>query len=122
MPVEIPVTPAGERIVSVNVGPDVFTFRTYFVLGADRHWLLDIQDGQGQPLILGINLVSGADNLLKGMGDTLEGYQLYLHVESGSEKDEEALGNTMMLVWFNPEEKNPFTPRDPMDTIGSDLW
>lgn len=122
MPVEIPVTPAGERIVSVNVGPDVFTFRTYYVLGADRHWLLDIQDGQNQPLVSGINLVPGVGNLLKGRGDTLEGYQLYLHVESGSEKDEEAPGNTFFLLWFNPGEDNPFTPRDPMETIGSDLW
>lgn len=122
MPVEIPITADGERIISVNIGPEIIMFRTYFVCGPDRHWLLDISDSQETPLITGINLVPGVDNLLKGMGDTLDGYQLHLLVLSGSEKDLEAPGNTMALVWFNPGEDNPFRPLDPMDTIGSDLW
>ena len=119
MPVEIPVTAAGERFVTVNVGPDIFIFRTYFADGQDRHWLLDIQDGQSNPLISGINLVPEVNNLLKGMGDVLEGYQLYLAVLEGSAKDLEAPGNTMALVWFNPGEVNPFQPGDPMDLIGA---
>ena len=122
MPIEIPVTPAGERFVTVNVGPAVFVFRTYFVYGADQHWLLDIMDGQSSALISGINLVPGVDNLLKGMGDALEGYSLYLMVFEGSEKDMEAPGNTMALVWFNPDEENPFGPLDPMETIGTEEW
>lgn len=121
MPVEIPVTPAGERFVTVNVGPDIFIFRTYFAFGEDQHWLLDVQDGQGNPLITGINLVPGVDNLLKGMGDALEGYQLHLLVDEGTEKDLEAPGNTMALIWFNPGEENPFTPLDPMETIGTEF-
>jgi hypothetical protein len=122
MPVEIPVTPAGERLVTVNLGPDSFMFRTYFVSGADKHWLLDIRDRQGNALISGINLVPGVDNLLKGMGNTLEGYQLHLLVHEGSEKDLEAPGNTMSLVWFNPGEKNPYAPCDPMENIGAGTW
>ena len=122
MPLQIPVTPAGERTVTVNVGPETFNFRTYFVHGQDSHWLLDIQDVQQRPLISGINLVPGVDNLLKGMGDALDGYQLHLCVVSGSEKDLEAPGNTMFLVWFNPGENNPFTAGDPMDRIGEEPW
>ena len=121
MPVEIPLSPAGERFVTVNVGPEIFIFRTYCTYGADSHWLLDIRNSQNQPLISGINLVRGADNLLKGRGDTLEGYQLYLVVHRGSEKDLNAPGNTMALIWFNPGEVNPFLPQDPMETIGSDM-
>ncbi len=121
MPVEIPLSPAGERFVTVNVGPEIFIFRTYYTYGADSHWLLDIRNSQNQPLISGINLVRGADNLLKGRGDTLEGYQLYLVVHRGSEKDLNAPGNTMALIWFNPGEVNPFLPQDPMETIGSDM-
>ncbi|WP_394026567.1 phage baseplate plug family protein [Desulfovibrio falkowii] len=121
MPSIIPMSPAGERTVTVNVGPDVFIFRTYFVSGQDDHWLLDILDAQETPLITGINLIPGVDNLLKGMGDTLKGYQLHLLVESGTEKDLDALGNTMSLVWFNPGEDNPAVPSDPMDTIGTEI-
>lgn len=121
MPIIIPVTPAGERFVTVNVGPEIFIFRTYFAYGEDQHWLLDIQDAQSNPLISGINLVPGVDNLLKGMGDTLEGYQLHLLVHDGTEKDLEAPGNTMELIWFNPGEENPFSPLDPMKTIGTEL-
>ena len=119
MPVEIPATPSGERFVTVNVGPDIFIFRTYFAEGQDRHWLLDILDGQSNPLVSGINLVPGVDNLLKGRGDTLQGYQLYLSLIEGSEKDLEALGNTMALIWFNPGEENPAQPGDPLDLIGA---
>lgn len=122
MPVEIPLSPDGERVISVNVGPEIFIFRTYFTYGADSHWLLDIRNSQNQPLVSGINLVRGADNLLKGRGDTLEGYQLYLVVHSGSEKDLNAPGNSMALIWFNPNEINPFFAQDPMDTIGTDIW
>lgn len=121
MPSIIPMSSAGERTVTVNVGPDVFIFRTYFVAGQDDHWMLDIMDAQEKPLITGVNLVPGVDNLLKGMGDLLEGYQLHLLVESGSEKDMDALGNTMSLVWFNPGEDNPAVPSDPMDTIGTEI-
>ena len=120
MPIEIPVTPAGERAVSVNVGPDVFIFRTYFVSGQDDHWLLDILDGQETPIISGINLAPGIDNLLKGRGDALEAFQLLLLADpSGTEKDPEAPGNSMFLVWFNPGEENPFITLDPMETIGT---
>ena len=119
MPVEIPVTPAGDRAVTVNVGPDVFMFRTYFVSGQDDHWLLDIRDGQGRELISGINLAPGIDNLLKGRGDALDGYQLVVLAGTGTEKNMDAPGTTMFLVWFNPGEKNPFVTLDPMETIVS---
>lgn len=122
MPKIIPITPAGERTVTVNVGPDVFMFRTYFVFGQDQHWLLDIMDGQENALVSGVNLVPGVDNLLKGHGDVLEGYQLNVTVASGSVKDLEAPGNTFFAVWFNPGEENWIRPGDPMDTIGTDLW
>ena len=119
MPVEIPLNPAGERFVSVNVGPETFIFRSYYTYGADSHWLLDIRNSQNQPLISGINLVRGANNLLKGRGDILNGYQLFLVVYQGSEKDLNAPGNSMALIWFNHNEENPFLDQDPMDTIGS---
>lgn len=122
MPVLIPVTPAGERRARVDVGPERFVFRTYFVHGQDDHWLLDIYDEQERPLITGINLVPGVDNLLKGHGNVLDGYQLHLAAEQGSEKRVDAPGNTMILLWFNPGEINVFVPGDPMDTIGDELW
>jgi len=122
MPVTIPITTDGARRITVNVGPERFIFRTYFVRGQDQHWLLDILDEQERPLISGINLVPGVDNLLKGMGDALEGYQLHVLLSSGSEKDLDAPGNTMALVWFNPGEENPFTSPDPMEAIGAEFW
>jgi len=122
MPLEIPITPDGERFVTMNVGPDTFIFRTYFASGQDDHWLLDIQDSQGSPLVSGINLVPGVDNLLKGHGDVLDGYQLHCLVLFSSAAAPEAPGNTMFLIWLNPGEENPFVNLDPMETIGTDLW
>ena len=122
MPVTIPVTAAGSRRVRVAIGPKFFEFHTYYVSGQSRHWLLDIHDDSGNPLIVGINLVPGVDNLLKGRGNVLRGHQLHVLAKKGTETNPEALGNTMTLLWFLPGEENPFTPGDPMDAIGENLW
>lgn len=123
MPVSIPVTAAGERVASVHVGPEVLQFRTYYVQGQDRRWLLDISAADGTPLAAGVALIPGVDNLLKGRGDTLEGCQLSVRLTRGTERDPDAPGNGMQLVWHNPGEKNPDEPADPMETIGQDvLW
>ena len=122
MPLLIPVTSAGSRRARVRVGSDILVFHTYYVSGQSRHWLLDIQDDQERPLITGINLVPGVDNLIKGRGNVLRGHQLHVLAKKGTETNLDALGNTMALIWFKPGEENPFTPDDPMDAIGENLW
>ncbi len=119
----IPVNASGERTITVNVGPESFRFRTYFVSGESDHWLLDISDIQDRPLITGISLNPGPDNLLKGRGDTLEGYQLFAAVRPGTTGQElEAPGDSLYLIWLNPGESNPLDPGDPMDNVGVGAW
>ena len=122
MPVNIPITAAGARRIRVSVGPERFVFRSYYVTGQERHWLLDIFDGQGRPLISGVNLVPGVDNLLKGHGNVLDGHALHVLAKSGTEKNLDAPGKSLTLLWFTPGEKNPYESGDPLETVGEQLW
>lgn len=126
MPCSIPLTCDGERLCSVNAGKKLFMFRTYFI--QSPHWLLDIYDAQENPLIAGINLTPGSDNLLKGHGDILDGYQLLLvtnpmkHNSDSAHKSLTAPGSTMHLLWLEPGEDNSLLLPDPMEVIGSKGW
>lgn len=125
MPKLIPLTPAGDRVIQVNLGGETLSLRCYFVHGQSDHWLLDISDAQGRPLFSGLNLVPGLDNLLKGRGDSLENGRLLAvtrpRAGAGAETGLNAPGNDLFLVWLEPGETNPLEPGDPMDAIGEDL-
>ena len=121
--IELPVNSAGARRVRVNTGAGggVFTFRTHYSYGQNQMWLLDIIDAGGNLLAGSLPLVPGSDNILKGQGDVLEGYQLYVFLEEGRDGgNPEALGVTLRLVWYNPGEENLYQTGDPLDTIGRD--
>ena len=121
MPISIPLTDDGDQIITVNVGPEIFMFRTYFVHGTYDHWLMDIFDAQENRILGGINLVPGIDNLLKGHGSKLAGYQLSVKCTPGRETALDAPGKDLFVLWYNPGEENPDKPLDPMDTLEKDL-
>jgi len=110
----LPVTNAGARAFTINVGDAVFVMRTYFIAGQEDTWKLDVLDADNNPLAVGISLVPGADNLFKGLGDTLKGFQLYVFQE-GATIGPESLGVELNLVLFMPSEENPFGPVDDRD-------
>lgn len=114
MPVEIPLTSDGARTFNINTGLDVFYLRTYYIDGQDSAWLLDIADSAEQPLITGLKLVPGSENILKGQGDKMEGYQLFVYLASGEPGALEAPGNTLRLLLYNPGEENWFSVGDPL--------
>lgn len=117
----IPITPDGARSASVNTGSGVYRFRTYFTSGAEDRWLLDIAGKDGTPLMTGIALVPGAGDLLKGQGDRFGGARLLVLLIDGSEGATNAPGNTLFLLWQEPDEEELFPVLDPMDTIPSRL-
>ena len=118
MPVVIPMTPDGARRVTCSVGGRRIVFRSYYSAGQDRKWLLDLYDIDETPLITGIALVPGSDNVIIGQGDTLNGYQLYVLASDNYPYEKEALGNTLNLLMYSPGEENWFNPGDPMMHIG----
>lgn len=117
MPVEIPLTSDGARNFNINTGLDVFYMRTYYSDGQTPMWLLDIMDAEQNPLIMGLKLVPGSENIIKGHGDKMEGYQLYVYLDYGSPGDTEALGDTLRLVLYYPGEENLFDVGDPLMNV-----
>lgn len=115
----VPLTSDGARRVTIEIGGRRILFRTYFTDGQEKQWLLDLYDNNDeQPLITGLALVPGADNIIKGHGDVLEGFQLYVLAWDDNPTDEEALGETVQLIMYAPGEPNVFIPGDPLMHLG----
>lgn len=133
MPYLIPLSPDGDRTVTVDTGSghsrneehrnasSIYRFRTYYSDGPEQRWLLDISDAQGAPLLCGIPIATGSANLLKGQGDVFPGVQLVPVLLSGGLGDAEAPGNTLHLLWLKPGEENPFPALDPMNSIAENI-
>lgn len=119
----IPVTDDGDRRFIIDTGADLLSLRTYYSDGEQSYWLLDIHDINENPLITGIALVPGADNILKSQGDILEGYQLYIRLSENKASDLDALGKYLHLILYLPGEENPHKSDDPLMLISwPDGW
>lgn len=116
--IELPVTSDGSRSLAINTGRDYLSFKSYFTAGQKNNWLLDIRDGNLNPLLSGVTLVPGSDNVLKGQGDNLAGYQLYVHLDEQADPgDPNGLGLYLRLVLYNPEEENLYKNGDPIEHL-----
>lgn len=115
---ELPVNSEGSRLISLNTGHDYLTFRTYFTAGQKNSWLLDIRDGNLKPLVSGVNLITGSDNVIKGQGDKLKDYQLFvaLHPDFTAD-DQDGLGNSLRLFLYLPGEENLYKNGDPLEHL-----
>ena len=117
MPViELPLTSDGERRFTTEIAGVSYIFHTTYVVGQQRHWLLDIFDENENPLVYGINITTGSLNLLKGYGNTFDGVNL-LAVPM-YEEDElagpDALGTSLKVLWYTEGEDFPFDLGDPL--------
>ena len=121
MPVIIPTTTDGDRKVTCEIGGQHFVFRTYWTTGQESIWLLDIFDINEEPLMVGLAILPGSDNILKGHGDTMKGYQLFVLAMDNKPGDPEALSNTVLLIMYSPGEENWFMPGDPLIDIDTNL-
>lgn len=118
----IPVNSDGNREVLVNTPEGDYRFRAYYTEGQDPGWLLDINDPEGNPILVGRRLTAGAPNIVKGFGDALRDVQITVSVIAGMERDFDGLGYTTFPVWFEAGEDNPAAVGDPMIDIPADLW
>lgn len=100
----LPIDASGSRTFDIDTGTSVFSFRTYFSDGEKAVWLMDIETIEGEPLATGIALLPGSRNLLRGLGDTLEGYSLYVTLWDGDEGALDAPGTYLFALFFLPGE------------------
>lgn len=111
--IQLPLTNAPASRVTVNTGSGTYAFVTYFA--PHGAWLMDILTSQGEPLLIGLALVPGVDNLLKGHGDLFAGVRMQIECDPGTFNDTAtSLGTTTRVLWFTADETNPIIYPDPM--------
>lgn len=117
----LPLTSDGERFFNVEIAGTTYNFRSYYVVGQKRKWLLDIRDANDEPLVLGMPIVPGCINSVKGNGNILDGVNVVVFVsEEDLVNNESALGNGLTVFWFPAGDKDyQLQNEDPMDDVGA---
>jgi hypothetical protein len=116
MPViELPLTSDGERKFTTEIAGVSYLFRTTYVMGQQNHWVLDIFDANENPLVYGINIVTGSLNLLKGYGNVFDGIHLLaVPIYNEDPSGPEALGTVLKVLWYTEGEDFPYNLGDPL--------
>ena len=117
----LPLTSDGERSFNVELSGVTYNFRSYYVLGQKKKWLLDIRDANDEPLVLGMPIIPGAINAVKGYGNILDGVNaLVFAAELDQVDNADALGNGLTVFWYPPDDPDyNLTNDDPMDDVGA---
>lgn len=114
MPQEIPFTNDGCRKIDVALGENMFRMRTYY-LPYTKHWVLDIMDQDDNPIIMGISLNTGVDNLVKGKNKMFQNQTIRCVSVDGKENNTpESLGESCFVLYYPEGETPPKLWKDKM--------
>lgn len=82
-------------------------------------WLMDLyqpanSDTESEiPVITGVNLRTGVDNLIKGKTQLLDGWAINVASISGNDNDSaDSLGNDCFIIVYTPDETVPVSYED----------
>jgi len=114
MPQIIPFDNTGCRTIEVPLGENVYKMRTYFLPYISR-WLLDITDAQDNPIIMGICLNTGVENLVKGKAQEFDEQTIRCVSLDGTENDTpDSLGTSCVVMYYEKGETPPPLHKDKM--------
>lgn len=114
MPSIIPLTNDGSRRITVALGENVFILETYYLPNI-RRWLMDIYDIDENPILTGISLNPGVDNLVKGKAPIFDGQTIRCISTDGSDNDNPiSLGTTCFVIYYAKGETVPELYADKM--------
>jgi hypothetical protein len=111
MPQTIPFNNVGSRIITVELGENVFRMRTYY-LPHIKKWILDIMDSDGNPIIMGISLNLGVGNLVKNKSILFENQ--VIRCEGTIDTEWDSLGKTFQVLYYPVGESAPNLYKDKM--------
>ena len=106
---QLPMFTDGESVYSCYLYDRTYNFRLYYLKGQSAHWYLDILDSDNQPLSVGIPVVPGAYNTLKGLRKEWSDVVVQPVVtDQYYERNlETAPGNTLNVIWGAPASAVP---------------
>ena len=114
MPQLIPFDNTGSRKITVALGENTFRLRTYY-LPYIKRWIMDIYDTDENPILVGISLNVGVENLVKGKSEIFENQTIRCISLDGSENDTpDSLGNNCVVVYYGVGETPPALYEDKM--------
>lgn len=106
MPQLIPFTNDGARTIDIALGENVFRLRTYY-LPYTTTWVMDIMDQLDNPIVLGIALNTGVDNLVKGKAKIFQNQTIRCVSLDGTQNNTpDSLGTTCVVLYY-PEGETP---------------
>lgn len=115
---ELPVTNDADRTFSCLLGGKLYNFRMYYAQGTESYWLLDVYDGEMNPLALGRRLINGSINLYKGYANGLSDGSLTCGLTQYPAGAPDINGNIMNLLWITDAKQDQiFADGDPMDAL-----
>lgn len=114
MPQLVPLTNDGCRRINVALGQNLYILETYYMPHI-RCWLMDIYDMDGNPIITGISLNVGVDNLVAGKSVYFKNQTLRCVSPTGKENNTpDSLGTTCFLYYYPEGETPPKLYQDKM--------
>lgn len=114
MPQLIPFTNDGCRTIDIALGDNMFRLRTTY-LPYTKTWVLDIMDQEDNPIIMGIALNTGVDNIVKGKSKIFQNQTIRCISLDGTENNTpESLGNSCVVLYYPEGEEVPQLWKDKM--------
>lgn len=114
MPQLIPLTNDGCRRINIALGQNMYILETCY-LPHVQCWLMDIYDMANNPIITGISLNVGVDNLVAGKSELFENQTLRCVSPTGQENNTpDSLGTTCFLYYYPEGETPPKLYQDKM--------
>lgn len=96
------------------MGENVFILETYYMPNI-KCWLMDIYDLDENPILLGISLNTGVENLVKGKSTLFDGQAIRCISTDGNENNTPvSLGTTCFVLYYAKGEEVPPLYEDKM--------
>ncbi len=120
---QLPITNDADRTFSCMLGGKLYHFRMYYAQGTESFWLLDVYDGEMNPLAVGRRLINGSINLYKGYANGLSNVSLTCGLTQYPAGNPDISGNIMNLLWISDKATEEiFADGDPMDTLYENFY
>lgn len=114
MPFIVPLTNDGSRRATYTLGGKDYIIETYY-LPKTQTWLMDIYDINENPILTGISLLPGVDNLVKGLCIEFDEQAFQVQTTDGGNNDTpDSLGTTTFLIYYAKGEEVPVAYGDKM--------
>lgn len=119
----LPITDDADRTFNCLLGGTLYNFRMYYAQGNSSNWLLDVYDGEMNPLAVGRRLINGSINLYKGYANGLSNVSLTCGIVQGAVDNLDISGNLMNLLWISDKASEEiFADGEPMDTLYENFY